>query len=117
MKEIKYKGWHKLQKREFVVRAVIWKDGVIEDVVQEDGLRMDAENIILREFTGLTDKNGKEIYEGDIISGWLYGEPDIREVRWDEDKWGWSENPKTPSSNFEVIGNVWENPELLKADD
>ncbi|MBB5148201.1 YopX family protein [Ureibacillus thermosphaericus] len=72
----------------------------------------------LMQFTGLKDKNGKEIYEGDIVSyfGLKY------EVLFKNGAFGWMEDGEfysfsemTPSvfDEFEVIGNVYENPELL----
>ena|SRR3990167_7654644 len=60
--------------------------------------------------TGLLDKNGKEIYEGDVIK---WGEElGLRvEIKWNENSQGW-----TPYINneSEIIGNIHENPELLK---
>lgn len=83
------------------------------------------------QYTGLTDRNGVKVFEGDIL---IFIEPDAQElddnerfvVRWYEDASGflleifyegksnnWDEIDKTHLSNFEVIGNIYDNPELL----
>ena len=64
------------------------------------------------QFTGLKDKNGKEIYEGDIVkSGILTGEVYQQYGYWTATSIGqslWSQK------SIEIIGNIYENPELLK---
>lgn len=75
----------------------------------------DAKEYELMQFTGLLDKNGKEIYEGDRVKS-RYG---TVEVRFDYGKfepfdasgeYGWFH------SEAEVIGNVYENPDLPAKD-
>lgn len=85
-----------------------------------------TDRLKLMQYTGLKDKNGKEIYEGDIIKGCngsINGHPwhiGPREIKWLNNKaefnvplWGTLENQNS-THWFEVIGNIYENPELLK---
>lgn len=70
------------------------------------------------QFTGLTDKNGREIYEGDIyrltFDGGKTFDPDLKAVRnFVEDSY-WLKSLGYQGQDVEVIGNIYENPELLK---
>ena len=77
------------------------------------------------QYTGLTDKNGRKIFEGDILGGFLDEEYPEHEtvvvVEWHENMWvtrQWEYLPDLleldDSDCFEVIGNIYDNPELLK---
>ena len=72
---------------------------------------------ILMQYTGLKDKNGKEIYEGDILKS-PYPNCKNIEIKWMTGGccnfvatgWDWDQDC---IKNFEVIGNIYENPELI----
>lgn len=74
-------------------------------------------NGMYQQITGLTDKNGKEIYEGDIVKT-VYGN-EIYKVEYHQSTFMYigKERNQYPnhnlSSNSEVIGNIYENPDLL----
>lgn len=77
------------------------------------------------QFTGLHDKNGKEIYEGDIVR---VEKIDFAYIYYDEDRMAWGIKPinefyfdspllsENADLELEVIGNIYDNPELLKED-
>ena len=77
------------------------------------------------QYTRLTDKNGRKIFEGDILGGFLDEEYPEHEtvvvVEWHENMWVTRQGEYLPdllelddSDCFEVIGNIYDNPELLE---
>jgi len=88
-----------------------WQDSVYISYVGFDGDGF----FKLMQYTGLKDKNGKEIYEGDIVKG-TGGEfnEEVWEAGWNEDRdfIGWSITPQNCEDGLEIIGNIYENPEL-----
>lgn len=71
----------------------------------------------LMQFTGLLDKNGKEIYEGDIIKL----DEMVCPITWGDGAWmmitdknsGRAPAIQERTKRFEIVGNIYENPELL----
>ena len=102
-------------------------------IIGEDDGDQRYENIPLMQFTNLLDKNGKEIYEGDVLlwkcskSGSKKEKLHIVVIEWGGDvghsysltiydngeKWGTSKSYWN-ASDREIIGNIWENEELLE---
>jgi len=121
MRNIKYRVWdQRYRKMEY-----------LEDWRFLSPWMTDTERPIFMQYTGLKDKEGKEIYEGDIIKcitkqhGWPHKgkveyvepsfkinvgkEPSIREGEENDYYTDFYNN-----ENFEIIGNIYENPELIK---
>jgi uncharacterized phage protein (TIGR01671 family) len=120
---IKYRAWADGKMRE--VRAISFTEtGEVHRIMDSDGVQRWP--IVLLQFTGLKDKNGKEIYEGDVVR--VHGdafdkddEPEF-EVKWHkqsgyfmEDDMGGDYIPCLGDDNYEleVIGNIYENAELI----
>jgi len=94
---------------------------VIFDCDKVMGDRGGIERFTFQQFTGLLDKNGKEIYEGDIVN-WDRGANVPRQVQWNGTDCEWQAWWKLgfikltiyEAERVEVIGNIYENPSLLQ---
>jgi uncharacterized phage protein (TIGR01671 family) len=120
MREIKFRAWDLERKKmiHFAEKGICSEYNQLTFEVQEEeekeyfGCLPDNDNILMQ-YTGLKDKNGVEIYEGDIMkrkNGELYS------VQWTTDGCECIANDITGLSvNHwdEVIGNIYQNPELL----
>ena len=113
MRESKFRTWDGLR---------MTKSGIMFN--STTGHLLAIANQPLMQYTGLLDKNGKEIYEGDIVSFNTSYELDnddcsgITEVKWIEKEAGFfpftlNNRWRCDVENVEVIGNIYENPELL----
>lgn len=114
----KFRAWDKISKTMFPVMMIDFGQSyvMIEEI---NGLwcERDFDEIELMQSTGLIDKNDKEIFEGDIVL--IYGEK-ISKVFYSQGSFCVGIlNGGTPlhgfsSKQLEVVGNIWENKELLE---
>jgi hypothetical protein len=137
-REIKFRAWDKKTGCMIVVDAIFFKGGYVgrfhsrEETVGAtigpgDNGEMEEyeQSPVLMQYTGLKDKNGREIYEGDILSGSFCGSPGNRVVTYQPrtmqfvfiDPHGlvgaYDDLEWTSPHRIEVIGNIYETPELL----
>ncbi len=131
MREIKFRAWDR-DKNNMLDPGYISLDGSGLQSYFNEAEELWYHNdidIILLQYTGLKDKNGKEIYEGDILDR---NDKLLCVVTFEDGKFGWNIRYKNPelnqrqdyfgrsyanqeeASKLEVIGNIYENPELLK---
>ena len=125
----KYRVWDKELQTMLDVSLIDFKKGVLVGEHWEFGETnfMSFDEIELMQSTGLKDKNGKEIFEGDILAFETNDEVINVNVFWDEEhalfmfeskKYNEQEPLAELVENntypFEIIGNIFEKPELLE---
>lgn len=116
MREIKLRAWDKKRKLMLNVGDLweLWQDGAEAEhegtSIFDSKALFDRDDITFLEYTGLHDKNGVEIYELDIYKSGLEVHIVERGVWGDDQYLGWN----VPIVGAEVIGNIYENSELIK---
>ncbi|WP_335996845.1 YopX family protein [Fusobacterium polymorphum] len=125
MREIKFRAWLKEEK---IIGEVLGIDILHKEIFfsNEDVdcyEHIDFKDIELMQYTGLKDKNNKEVYEGDIVK--LRANHGIGVIKY-YDEWGAfvveyiKPRPLTVlgmnyyKEDIEILGNIYENPELIK---
>ena len=128
MREIKFRAWY-TKSNKWLDDVMIDLKGVPESYSDNDGGKEGLwehalgnwKDTIISQYTGLKDKNDKEIYEGDIVT-YQYNGNLILNMKVEWLKGGFYLTDETiyerPSrwipGACEIIGNIYENPELLK---
>ncbi|MBA4274057.1 MAG: hypothetical protein C0436_00225 [Alphaproteobacteria bacterium] len=121
MREIKFRAWDDRAKNYFKVCRMGF-NGFSHDFwspnpVSCDFRQADEARYIFEQYTGLKDKNGREIYEGDIVVEYSEYGKNIGAVIYDPPVYAVVYanrlNQEVNSRHTEVIGNIHENPELL----
>lgn len=119
MREIKFRAWN-IKRKKYQEVGRIWFDhksktiGALEKCEEEYTIGVNHEgskkDFILEQYTGIKDKNGNDIYDGDIIKTSFNS---IIPVKWF--RYGPINNYRLSGwKSIEVIGNIHENPDLLK---
>lgn len=111
MREIKFRAWSELYKEMYYPTKAGLSGLKSYDILEK------FENVM--QFTGLKDKNGKEIYEGDVVHQDDYIEDWHHEIVFNNGKFIMeqiktkSHNDYIPQGVVEIIGNIHQNKDLL----
>ena len=128
MREIKFRAWEPLSKKYHYMDFCLYEGDekklfalpMGRQSLRDSYTAMNLDNLVIEQFTGVYDKNGKEIYEGDVLKNPDYEEAFVVEyhegmagyIGWGDDKIAGCY--LITGDEIEIIGNIHENPELLE---
>jgi uncharacterized phage protein (TIGR01671 family) len=124
----KFRAWLKNDKKMIDVDEIHFDNGQLDFIGDAITFMREADEIELMQSTGLFDKNGQEIFEGDVVTnGWkrqvvIFGTQEVEEdfgsirIYRGFNLYLGGGYPNAIMSEFEVVGNIYENPDLLEAD-
>jgi len=126
MREIKFRAKIKGDAGVYKAWSIdwLWQKALVSRACGDEYVKFDRIEALMQ-YTGLKDRNGAKIFEGDIVKAWMYDDEfhilkiyfedgafliDFQDSDSDLTTIGWFiEN----GGNVEIIGNIYENPELL----
>ena len=122
----KFRAWHNDLGRMMSI-SYMWfnvdslEEIGLDDAVTNDYITVSPDEIELMQSTGLKDKNGQEIFEGDILTSQNYPVKGVVEFRTDLGLWvhylkgyNYFEYLGNVAGSKEILGNIYENPEFLE---
>jgi uncharacterized phage protein (TIGR01671 family) len=124
----KFRAWHKELERMMSVQTIWLDEGEVSELELDDSFINESilvyrDEVALMQSTGLVDKNGKEIYEGDIVHAYSEGARLIGVIEYFDnaycikDKNGIYNALWINAEHYEVVGNIWEDGELVEEAD
>ena len=113
MREIKFRAWYTHRNSFYVYGA---------EAIRMLIAKPNGSDVVIEQYAGLKDKNGVEIYEGDIVRQQMRFTETNGIIFWQEEKARFAINldgfittiTKQQEMSYEVVGNIHNNPELLE---